>query len=316
MTDIGPSVLRTTPGATDARSEPRARRTNFAMASARCANQPRMIPLESMKRAIVLGCVAVVAMWVAQPAVHASGSAPAGKDKSLACAACHLSSDAQSETPRLAGQRPSYVAKQLRAFRKGDRANPLMNAIAKQLSDADVDDLAAFWSSQPAGSDTRPPAAVEPIKRSRMGFPREFPTGFVLYLSSNNVEHNTIRKTYINALGFAAARANKPLPDGTVIMAVIYAARVGRDKQPVLENDGTWTADKITAYAGMEARAGWGSDIPVWLRNATWNYTLFAADKSPRADANQAECLACHKAQAVVGYLFTFTELWDKARAR
>jgi cytochrome c553 len=263
-------------------------------------------------RRIALG--AAVAIGLA-PAAHA-GNAVAGKDKSLACAACHVSSDPRSETPRLAGQRPTYLARQLKAFRKGDRANPLMNAVAKQLSDADVDDLVAFWSSEPRGSDAKPPAGVEAIRRSHMGFPRGFPNGFVLYLSSNNVEHNTVRKTYINAVGFAAARANQPLPDGTVILAVIYAARLGADQRPIVEKDGAWAVDKITAYAGMEARAGWGNDIPAWLRNASWNYTLFAADKTPRADANQAECLACHKPQAVVGYLFTFTELWDKARSK
>jgi cytochrome c553 len=260
--------------------------------------------------------IIVVALVLAAPATSRAGDASAGKDKSLVCAACHVSSDSTSETPRLAGQRPAYLARQLKAFRKGDRANPLMNAVARQLNDADVDDLAAFWSNQPAGSDLRPPAAVEPIKKSHMGFPADFPKNFVLYLTSNNVEHNTVRRTYINAVGFTAARQGKPLPDGTVIIAVISAAKLGGDHQPVVDKGGIWAVDKLTGYAGMEARVGWGQDIPAWLRNASWNYTLFSADKAPRGDSNQAECLACHKPQAVVGYLFTFNELWDKARSR
>ncbi|HEY0993067.1 MAG TPA: cytochrome P460 family protein [Kofleriaceae bacterium] len=260
--------------------------------------------------------VIIFAISLALPAAaHASGDAAAGKTKSLTCAACHISSNPAAEAPHLVGQRAAYLAAQLQAFRRGDRADPLMNPIARQLSDADIDDLAAFWSTQPAGSDARPLAATDPITRSHMGFPRNFPRDFVLYLTSNNAELNTVKKTYINTLGFQAARTSKPLPDGTVILVATYAARLGPDKKPVIDKDGSWAVDKITAYSGMEARSGWGSDIPSWVRNDSWNYAAFTPDQKPR-DVNQAPCLACHKAQSVVSYVFTFKELWDKARMR
>ena len=67
---------------------------------------------------------------------------------------------------------------------------------------------------------------------------------------------------------------------------------------------------------GLEARAGWGKDLPDWLRNARWNFGSFTPDKAPRSGANQAICLACHKRQAVVGYVYTFNELRDAAHAR
>lgn len=263
------------------------------------------------------GMLSIFAISLAAPAAsHASGDATAGKTKSLTCAACHISGDPASEAPHLVGQRTTYLAAQLQAFRRGDRTDPLMNPIARQLTDADIDDLAAFWSAQPAGSDTRSLAATDPITRSHMAFPRDFPRDFVLYLASNNAELNTVRKTYINALGFQAARAGKPLPDGSVIMAATYAARLGPDKKPVIDSDGAWAVDKITAYVGMEARSDWGNDIPAWLRNGNWNYTAFTPDKKPRSGGNQAPCLACHKPQSVVSYVFTFKELWDKARTR
>jgi hypothetical protein len=231
------------------------------------------------------------------------------------CAACHSTSDRAAEAPRIAGQNATYLARQLDAFRKGDRSSPLMNSVARQLSDADVDDLAAFWAGEPPGSDGKPPSAALAITKSNMGFPRAFPSGFVLYLTANNAEQKTVRKTYINDAGFQAVRANKPLPDGTVIISVIYAARLGPDNRPMMARDGTWAVDKINAYSGMEARAGWGQAIPAVLRNATWNYTLFGPDKAPR-EVNQAPCLACHKPQAAVGYVFTFNELRDRAHAR
>lgn len=245
----------------------------------------------------------------------AAGNAAAGKDKSLVCAACHATRDPATEAPHIAGQSAAYLVRQLDAFRKGERTSPMMNAVATQLSDADIDDLAAFWAGQPPGSDIAPPAAALPITKSHMAFPRAFPSGFVLYLTANNAEQKTVRKTYINQLGWTAARAGKPLPDGSVIVAEIYAPRLGPDQRPIMNKDGTWAIDKLNGYAGMEARTGWGQDIPSTLRNATWNYTVFRADRSPR-DSNQAMCLACHKPQAAVSYVFTFSELWDKARSR
>jgi cytochrome c553 len=263
-----------------------------------------------------LPVVLALALALTAPgATHAGGNAASGKDKSLVCAACHATRDPLAEAPHLAGQSAGYLARQLDAFRKGERSSPMMNAVATQLSDADIDDLVAFLAGQPPNSDTAPPPAAAPIMKSRMAFPRDFPSSFVLYLTANNAEQKTVRKTYINQIGWNAARTGKPLPDGTVILAEIYAPRLGPDQRPIMNKDGTWAIDKLTAYAGMEARTAWGHDIPSTLRNATWNYTLFRADKAPR-DGNQAMCLACHKPQAAASYVFTFNELWDKARAR
>ncbi len=49
-------------------------------------------------------------------------------------------------TPSLAGQPESYLASQLRQFRDGKRHNEVMGVIAKPLSDADIDNVAAYFS--------------------------------------------------------------------------------------------------------------------------------------------------------------------------
>jgi cytochrome c553 len=80
----------------------------------------------------------------------AAGSADAGEAKSVTCVACH-GTDGNSispEWPNLAGQHPSYLAKQLKAFRDGQRENALMSPMAMGLSDQDIDDLAAYFSAQ------------------------------------------------------------------------------------------------------------------------------------------------------------------------
>lgn len=78
------------------------------------------------------------------------GSADAGKTKSVTCAACH-GADGNSINPvwpSIAGQHPTYIAKQLHAFKEGARSNPLMSAQAMMLSDQDINDLAVYFGSQ------------------------------------------------------------------------------------------------------------------------------------------------------------------------
>ena len=79
----------------------------------------------------------------------AGGDAVAGKKKAVACFGCH-GADGMSLSPNypnLAGQKESYLIKQLQAFRAGTRINPIMSPMAKSLSESDVANVAAFFSS-------------------------------------------------------------------------------------------------------------------------------------------------------------------------
>jgi cytochrome c553 len=261
----------------------------------------------------------VVALGVALglPALaSAAGNAAEGKTRSLACAACHVAPAPTGDTPHLAGQRETYIVKQLKAFKNGDRKNPLMSAMTSQLSDADIENLAAYWSGQPAGSDTTVPANVAAIKKSQMTFPKDFPTGFTLYSTTNKEDQPVVSKSYVNAAGFAAVKAGKPLPDGTVIIVVNSAAKLDTNKKPLTEKDGSYTPDKVVAYAGMESRTGWGNAVPELLRNANWNYGVFNPDKTPKPELNQSVCLACHKPKADTSYLFLLKDIQAKASAK
>lgn len=82
----------------------------------------------------------------------------AGKTKSMTCAACH-GADGNSVTPEwpsLAGQHASYIVKQLKAFKSGERTDVQMTPFAMALSEQDMLDLAAYFESQtpvPRGAD-------------------------------------------------------------------------------------------------------------------------------------------------------------------
>ncbi|HFC29554.1 MAG TPA: cytochrome c [Oceanospirillales bacterium] len=78
-----------------------------------------------------------------------AGDIAAGKAKSATCAACH-GADGHSPSPtwpNLAGQKEAYLVKQLKAFKDGSRKDPTMSPMAAPLSDADMDNLAAYYSS-------------------------------------------------------------------------------------------------------------------------------------------------------------------------
>jgi cytochrome c553 len=90
----------------------------------------------------------------ASAAALGAGSADEGQSKSTACTACHgpNGNSANPEWPSLAGQHEQYIRKQLQAFKSGARKNPLMSPMAMSLSDDDMEDLGAYFSSQkPAG---------------------------------------------------------------------------------------------------------------------------------------------------------------------
>lgn len=80
----------------------------------------------------------------------AGGDAATGKQKSAACAACHGAdgNSAAPDFPRTAGQQPDYIVKALSDYKSGARKDPIMGAMAAALSRQDMEDLAAYFSSQ------------------------------------------------------------------------------------------------------------------------------------------------------------------------
>ena len=89
-----------------------------------------------------------VALAAAPTPVRAA-SVEAGKARAQTCSVCHgpLGLSAVPDAPNLAGQPAIYLSSQLRAFRSGARRHEVMNVIAKPLTDDDIDDVAAWFSS-------------------------------------------------------------------------------------------------------------------------------------------------------------------------
>lgn len=94
--------------------------------------------------AVVLGTFAFASN------VAAAGDAAAGQKRAAACAACHGpdGNSASGQFPKLAGQNADYIVKQLQDFKSGARKNPIMAGMAAGLSEQDMQNVAAWFSSQ------------------------------------------------------------------------------------------------------------------------------------------------------------------------
>ena len=93
----------------------------------------------------------MVAALIAAPAL--AGDVAKGKEKSAACAACHgADGNSQSDAfPRIGGQHEDYILHSLLGYKAGKRKNAIMGGQVANLSKADMQDLAAYFSSQNAG---------------------------------------------------------------------------------------------------------------------------------------------------------------------
>ena len=79
----------------------------------------------------------------------ATGDVAAGKAKSATCTVCHGTNGIGNYElwPNLAGQKQGYLIKAIKDFRDGTRFDPTMAPTVKPLSDQDIEDLAAYYSS-------------------------------------------------------------------------------------------------------------------------------------------------------------------------
>lgn len=240
----------------------------------------------------------------------------AGREKAATCAACHGINgiSVSPDIPNLAGQKAEYLISQLTAFKAGSRKNPLMNAIAPQLDETDMENVAAYFSSLTGASGSAASDLPAEIATTRVTFPADYPSRFTRYTTINFPDRKQVRHYYANDVALKAARAGKPLPDGSYLFVEVFKARLDAGKMPVEGSDGFFETDSLAAYTAMVKQPGWGASIPELLRNGDWNYAVFNADQTLKTGVNHATCLACHKPLDGDSYVFSLKQLSEKAR--
>ena len=150
----------------------------------------------------------------AQSTATAQHTAPDAQMPSIAtCVACHGALGAGTATggPRLAGKNPDYLAHALSMFKAGTRSSAVMQAVAHNLSDSDMRELAEFFSKQhpPLAAGAQPPSqalVVAGKELAEMGAGSDIPACFSCHAAGG--KGNGAR--FPSIAGQPAARAAEP----------------------------------------------------------------------------------------------------------
>lgn len=92
--------------------------------------------------------IGVVALFGVVGAAQAGGDAKAGKAKAATCVGCHgANGEGKAPNPALTGLAEDKIVQDLKDYKSGKRANPIMKTFASQLSEKDMENLAAYYAS-------------------------------------------------------------------------------------------------------------------------------------------------------------------------
>jgi hypothetical protein len=138
-------------------------------------------------------------------------------------------------------------------------------------------------------------------------FPDSFDKG-VQYLTVDKPSKQ-VHVFYASKEAIAAAKAGKPMPDGTVFVGVHYNAKLDAQGNPEKDANGRFIKDTLRQYAVMRKEKGWGAEYPADKRNGEWEYRIFAADHQWNDKVQAGACLDCHLPKAGNDFVWSYDDL-------
>jgi hypothetical protein len=131
----------------------------------------------------------------------------------------------------------------------------------------------------------------------------------VVYMTLDRADNKRIQEFMTSQAALDAAKKSAPMPNGTSVVIVNYAAQLDAQGNPVKDANGRFVKTNIVAYNVTQKQAGWGADYPETKRIGEWEYQQFRADKKPNPAANLNGCFMCHKPQAEQDYVFSYDKM-------
>jgi len=149
----------------------------------------------------------------------------------------------------------------------------------------------------------------------KIAFPANWKT-FVLYNVVDRHDTKQYRELYASSQeAVDAAKAGKPLPQGTILVLVQYKAQVDAQGNPVVDARGRFVKGDPIAMTVMEKRAGWGTEYPAEWRNGEWEYAAFALDGKLNTQANYKACFECHKPHEALDFVISYSQIAGRMAA-
>jgi len=147
------------------------------------------------------------------------------------------------------------------------------------------------------------PRREEPVL-GPLAFPSNFAAG-VLYGTVDRADRNEFRELYAPAAALAAIRAARPLPRGTVLTMVNYAAERDWLGKPITDERGRFIKGEMNAILVMEKRRDAPAHRPSDAGAANWRFQMFRPDTTIEDRANLRDCAECHEKRRSQDYIFT-----------
>ncbi len=143
------------------------------------------------------------------------------------------------------------------------------------------------------------------VASESLEFPSNYQQDFVHYASIACPNSRIVRQIYANKIAVNAAKENKPLPDGSVIVMETHSA--------VADANGQLTPNRLNNVFIREKRSNFGREHSENMRNGNWKYAWYSPTGN-LVSSSESSCLSCHTRVRNRDYVFTLPDLVTTAQ--
>lgn len=127
-----------------------------------------------------------------------------------------------------------------------------------------------------------------------LDFPQDYRENFTLYFTGDRLfEDEQTIKIYANEIARRGVQSDGKLPDGSVLVAEIFAAKKDEKGEVIESAVGRRVSGKFKAIAVMERRGGWDDQYADELKVGDWEFEVFSTD-GKNLGKDTTGCRECH----------------------
>lgn len=142
-----------------------------------------------------------------------------------------------------------------------------------------------------------------------LDFPEGYKEDFTLYFTGDRVfEDEQTIKIYGNNIALEGVQKDGKLPEGSVLVAELYAALKDSDGDVIESQIGRRVSGEFKAIAVMERRAGWDDQYPEELKVGDWEFEVFSTS-GENLSKDTTACRECHHPLTDTEFMFSIEHL-------
>ena len=140
-------------------------------------------------------------------------------------------------------------------------------------------------------------------------FPENYRENFTLYFTGDRLfeDEQTIR-IYANDIALAGAKKDGVLPDGSILVAELYAAAKDQEGEVIESAVGRRVPAKFKAIAVMQRQSGWDEHYSEELKVGDWEFEVFSS-AGENLGKDITGCRECHHPLTDTEFMFSYEHL-------